>query len=114
MNKNLKNVVYALFPGCFGGCFGGLLLPFVLKIPSESSAANVLKWTASVMAVPGAFLGALLNGFKIDDLNFAIVDFGNFVFYFGLAFGFSYFLLRNAGKRQAQFSPIPSSPPRKS
>jgi hypothetical protein len=48
MNKNLKNVVYALF----AGCFGGLLLPLVMKIPSESSAANVLKWVASVLAIP--------------------------------------------------------------
>jgi|HubBroStandDraft_6_1064221.scaffolds.fasta_scaffold77757_5 hypothetical protein len=114
MNKNLKNVVYALFTGCFGGCFGGLLLPLVLKIPSESSAANVLKWTVSVMAIPGGFLGALVNGFKIHDIDFTIVDFGNFVFYFGFAFGFAYFLLRNAGKQQAKFSSIPSSPSRKS
>jgi hypothetical protein len=54
MNKNLKNVAYALF----AGCFGGLLLPLVMKIPSESSAANVLKWVASVLAIPGAFLAA--------------------------------------------------------
>jgi hypothetical protein len=60
MNKNLKNVVYALF----AGCFGGLLLPLVMKIPSEASAANVLKWVASVLAIPGAFLTALVNGFK--------------------------------------------------
>jgi len=107
-------MVYALFTGCFGGCFGGLLLPLALKIPSESRAANVLKWTASAMAIPGAFLGALVNGFKIHDIDFAVVDFGNFVFYFGLALGFSYFRLRNAGKPQTQFSSIPSSPPRKS
>jgi hypothetical protein len=60
MNKNLKNVVYALFVECFGG----LLLPLVMKIPSQSSAANVLKWVASVLAIPGAFLAALVNSFK--------------------------------------------------
>ena len=93
MNKNLKNVVYALL----AGCFGGLLLPLVMKIPSESSVANVLKWVASVLAIPGGFLAALVNGFKIHDINFTIVDFGNFVFYFG----FAYFQLRKAGKQQA-------------
>jgi hypothetical protein len=34
---------------------------------------------------------------RIHDMNFTIVDFGNFVF----NFGFTYFLLRNAGKQQA-------------
>jgi hypothetical protein len=34
---------------------------------------------------------------RIHDINFTIVDFGIFVFYFG----FTYFLLRNAGKQQA-------------
>jgi hypothetical protein len=101
MNKNLKNVVYALLAGCFGGCFGGLLLPLVMKIPSESGAANVLKWVASAMAIPGTFLGALVDGFQIHDIDFTIVDFGNFVLYFGFAFGFAYFQLRKAGKQQA-------------
>jgi hypothetical protein len=72
-----------------------------MKIPSESSAANVLKWVASAMAIPGTFLGALVDGFQIHDIDFTIVDFGNFVFYFGFAFGFAYFQLRKAAKQQA-------------
>ena len=33
---------------------------------------------------------------RIHDINFTVVDFGNFVFYFG----FAYFLLRNAGNNK--------------
>jgi hypothetical protein len=43
---------------------GELLLPLVTKIPSESSAANALKWVASVSAVRRAFLAALVNSFR--------------------------------------------------
>ena len=84
--------MYALL----AGCFGGLVLPLVMKIPSDSGAANLLKWAASVMAMTGTLLGVLVSGFQVEDINFTIVDFGNFVFYFGL----TYFLLRNAGKQQ--------------
>jgi hypothetical protein len=100
--KQIRNLIYALF----AGCFGGLLLPPVLKIPSVSGAANVLKWIASAMATPGAFAAALSNGFKIHDIDFAIVDFGNFVFY-SVATYFTLFIRGGSrAKTQEKITPI--------
>jgi hypothetical protein len=100
--RQIRNSIYALL----AGCFGGILLPLVLKIPSESSAANVLKWIASAMAIPGAFVAALVNGFKIHDIDFAIVDFSNFVFYSVATYFMLFIRARSRVKTQEKITPI--------
>ena len=79
----MKRLLYA--------CVVGLLFAssrFVTVKLLGASQDGFLRQMGLILAIPGAFLGWVVANHRLDDINFLLADFANFLFYSGLTYLF--------------------------
>jgi hypothetical protein len=46
----------------------------------------MLRSSVTSLATPGAFVAVMVSDWRVHDINFWVLEFGNFAFYFGLTY----------------------------
>ena len=75
-----------LLVASLAGCALTILPIAGLKLPTDSGTVGPLRWASANLTIPGAFVGLIASGGRIDDISPWVSDFANFLFFFGLAY----------------------------
>ena len=74
----MRRIIYAVLVACTF-TFVPML---ILRLNAETAHIKSLKNVSAALEVPGAFIGFLAVSGRIDDIDSALTDVANFVFYF--------------------------------
>lgn len=79
----IGNDMRRVLSAAFVACVFTFVPIFALRLNSETAFVNSLKSVATVLWVPGAFVGFVAAFCRVDDIDFWVTGLANFAFYFG-------------------------------